>query len=258
MSAAEGKQLGLVWMRRIFLQMLAVRINAHLDLVSTADYFTPIAKLEQVVNEELDETASPLNLWSRLAPHLKWHRRWVLWQKRVKRSIWREYDDAEEPHLFKAEINTMVTFICVMEEAWDELAAAVAAEAHAETQAETSRHSVAAWGRARSMLQTPVMTLREELDAQLHNAHETLQFVPPAQLQAATTMKLAQAILSNRMKILHEMDASGLWYEGEQLPEHHHIEHQLGHATDLRVIPKPRDLRMRGETPAILGGGAEI
>ena len=40
--------MGLVWMRRIFLQMLAVRINAHLDLVSSADYFTPIAKLEQV------------------------------------------------------------------------------------------------------------------------------------------------------------------------------------------------------------------
>eukprot|EP00966_Prymnesium_polylepis_P011756 270355-Prymnesium_polylepis.1 len=40
--------LGLVWMRRLFLQMLAVRINAHLDLVSSADYFTPIARLEQV------------------------------------------------------------------------------------------------------------------------------------------------------------------------------------------------------------------
>ena len=32
-----------------YLQTLVVRINAHLDLVSSADYFTPIAKLEQAL-----------------------------------------------------------------------------------------------------------------------------------------------------------------------------------------------------------------
>ena len=55
----------------------------------------------------------------------------MLWQKRLKAAIWSEYRDAEEPHLFKAEINTMMTLICVMEEAWDELTDAVGSEAKA-------------------------------------------------------------------------------------------------------------------------------
>ncbi|KAL1522825.1 hypothetical protein AB1Y20_017794 [Prymnesium parvum] len=262
----QAHDLMLVWMRRIFLQMLAVRINVHLDLISTADNFTPIAKLDQVVNEELDETDSPLNLWSRLAPHMKWHRRFVNCEKLIKRTAWRQQKDAEEPHLFKAEINTMVTLICVMEEAWDELHEAVATEiTHGEEEcgqntepSENTRGSITSFNRTKSLLQVPVEKLRKEVDAQLTHAHQTLQHVPAEQLRAATTMKLAQMILNNRRKLLEEMNSSGLWPESEQVSEHHHIAHQLSKATDLGIIPKPRELQPSTDDRRLQTIGQEI
>ena len=80
------------------------------------------------------------------------------------------------------------------------------------------------------------------MDAQLTYAHETLKYVPKGQLQAASTMKLAQAILSKRSKILEEMNGSGLWNEHEQLPEHHHLEHQLAKVGGPHHIFSPSHL----------------
>lgn len=38
------------------------------------------------------------------------------------------------------------------------------------------------------------------------------------------------------------MNSTGLWHESQQMAEHHHIAHQIGRATDLATIPKPREL----------------
>jgi len=240
--------------RGLYLRLLSACLSAHLDVErTTIANFSILSSLEKIVEESKVELESPLELWNELDRFIRKHhqlmscRKW--WHSKrdalyailgITRAT--ELQPNTAAHTSRTEVAVLAGFICVLDEAWEELTRLTSYQ---------SAHDD-------SDVDLPMRSLHREIQSQIDLAQERLQNASHEQIVAVFTKEAAIAKLRKRGALLDAFAESGLWSESEASQNRHHIEHQMNHITDIKLLNRPgkkHALQARSPPSAVAAGG---
>ena len=110
-------------------------------------------------------------------------------RSRARTGLAHAEESAADPpvHQSRAEIAATALFICVLEEAWEELTSLTRASITPPPPSETGGARTSRWSMFKLRIHVPILKLAAEVEGQLWLARAALESVPPEQQAAPRT-----------------------------------------------------------------------
>jgi len=155
--------------------------------------------------------------------------------------------EVREEQASRTEVAALAGFVCVLDEAWEELVHLTGYVEGPTVEAD------------KADVPLPLRQLHNEVKSQIELALGCLtQFSTEDQTIAAFTKEAAIMTLRKRIERVDHFEESGLWSEAEAMQSRHHIEEQLDMATDLKLLNRPGKPNLLGNNRSSSKGSGKV